>query len=677
MRVLAIAEKDIAAKRIAQALDGGTPSQRKVRGVTTYEARFQGAHITVIGLRGHILEVDYPKSLNNWRSIKPRDLVWAEPKRKITRHGRKIADALRTLAPDADRVVVATDYDREGELIGVEALDLVTSRNPSATVQRARFSALTDEEVQAAFRELQEVDEDLAASAETRQLLDLAWGASLTRFLTMNGRNRGEDGVLSVGRVQSPTLALLVEREREIEGFDPTPYWEVVANLQADGKGFLAWSTEGDKKERFWDRAEADRVLAQARGADEGVVSSVDRRVRNDHPPPPLNTTALVAAATNMGFTAKQALSTAEDLYTQGYISYPRTDNTVYPKSLRLKPLVTKLLDGPLGKDARRTLEQTNWRPTRGKKRTTDHPPIHPTQGASRGELRGRRWKLYAFIARRFLATLCDPARVEHLKVGVDLNGAPFRAKGKRVVSPGYREVYPHVRDDETLLPPMEEGDRVTVEEVERRDKETQPPKRYGQGSLVKEMEKRGLGTKSTRPNIIDTLYTRDYVKGNPPRPTELGCAVVDALQEHAEPIVDPEMTAELEEAMEGIAQGEEVQADVVRRSRAGLSRILKDLEEHRQGLRRVLRQGKEKADALGPCPECSEDLVVRTSRRGKRFAGCSAYPTCENSYSLPQKGGLDTTDRTCPECETPVVRILRKGRKPWTLCLVMDCDGT
>jgi DNA topoisomerase-1 len=677
MDVLVVAEKDQAARRVAEHLAGGDPDRRQVRGVNAYDLRRDGEEWTVVGLRGHVLELDYPPSLNDWGAIEPKDLVWAEPKRQVADHGSRHVAALRDLARDAGGVVVATDHDREGELIGKEAVEVVTEAADGAPVERVRFSSLTEGAVQRAFEDRGVLDEDLAAAAEARQVVDLAWGAALTRFLTMTAR--GDDDLLSVGRVQSPTLALLVDREREIEDFDPTPYWEIYAELEARGSAFEAQHTGGDDDDRFWDEEEARNRARRATAADEGEVTDVDERTYRDNPPRPFDTTAFVAEATSLGLSAKQALGVAEDLYTRGLVSYPRTDNTVYPSDLDLREILSRLEDGPFGDDAAR-LASGSLDPTSGDTETTDHPPIHPTSAASRSDLSDRQWKVYALVVRRFLATLSDPAYVETVGVSLDLAGEPFEARGKRVASPGYRRVYPYVETDEVHLPDLQEGDRAGVLGIDLRDKETRPPRRYGQGTLVEKMEELGVGTKSTRPNIVDKLYDRGYVTGGPPRPTPKGRALISALEAHAERVADPDMTADLEEEMAAIAEGEADLDWVVRRSRSALADVLEDLEEAEEELRDQLRPDTGPSgdgdEELGPCDECGGTIVVRRSRKGGRFAGCDAYPDCENSFDLPQRGTVEARGRTCGDCGTPVIAVDDGDGDPWVLCLPYECDG-
>ena len=227
-----------------------------------------------------------------------------------------------------------------------------------------RYSAITKEEIQKAFRNSGKVDFDLASSGEARQIIDLVWGAALTRYISLTSGRLGKE-FLSVGRVQSPTLALIVDREREIQAFVPEPYWEIYADLE---KELRVQHASG----RIWEKAEVDGIMARL--GPEGIVKSIEKKPRIDKPPAPFDTTSFISAASGIGFSAANAMRIAEWLYINGFISYPRTDNTVYPPSLDLKALTALFTKGAFAAEAKRLL-QGKMVPTRGKRSTTDHPP--------------------------------------------------------------------------------------------------------------------------------------------------------------------------------------------------------------------------------------------------------------------------------------------------------------
>jgi len=719
MKVVIISEKDIAAAKIAKILSDDGAVQSKMSGVNVYEWKDKKDEYACIGLRGHIITVDYPKQFNQWFRVKPKELIWAEPEKKVDKEAKNIASALESLARDADQVILATDYDREGELIGLEALNVIiqpdvaldlpaedekpkkkkkgakdaeaeaeeekpkkkkatkatkkaAARTKPLDVKRARFSALTKDEIKRAFSQLTQVDENLAMSAEARQVVDLAWGATLTRFISLASGQVGDD-FLSVGRVQSPVLALIVDKEKEIRSFVPVPYWEIHATLQK-GETFPAAHQEG----RFFEEPQARAVHGRLAGVKKATVKTVTRSERTENPPDPFNTTAFLRAATALGFGAAKAMSVAEDLYTSGWISYPRTDNTVYPPSLVLKDILQKFAEPRsfVAAEAQALLAKGELKPTAGKKTTTDHPPIHPTEVAMRTDLNEEQWKVYELVVRRFLATLSEPSTSESLKVTFDVGGEPFSSNGRRMVKPGFRGVYPYNKGSDILLPQMEEGDSITVTGVGIEAKKTKPPGRMSQGRLIQEMENLGLGTKSTRADILDKLYRRDFVRNNPPEPTETGFAVVDALEKYATIIAKPDMTATLEKEMDEIAEGQRPMTGVILDSRKMLEQVVEVLEENRTLLGQEIRQAMIKKNTIGTCPQCQKGLQIRKGRTGKRFVGCAGYPECTQTYPLPQFGKIMGEGVACQVCKAPAIKIINKGKRPWITCVTMGCEG-
>jgi DNA topoisomerase-1 len=665
---LIITEKDNAARRIADILSGGSATAERVDGVNVY--KWGGTRC--IGLSGHVVGVDFPPEYSDWRDVEPVELIDAPVEKHPTQEN--IVAALRRLARRASRVVVATDYDREGELIGKEALDLVRAVNDEAPVDRVRFSSITDREVRAAFENPDDLDVALAAAGEARQVVDLVWGAALTRYLSLSARQLGDD-FISVGRVQGPTLKLVVDREREIEAFDPEDYWELFATLRkAAGEGFEAQyfyrDDDGTEAERVWDEAAAEAADDVLGAASAATVADVDRRTRTDDPPAPFNTTQFIRAAGSLGYSAQRAMSIAEDLYTAGYLTYPRTDNTVYPDDLDPRELLEAFSGSTFEEEATALLSSEELTPTEGDEETTDHPPIHPTgELPRRSDLSEDEWEVYELVVRRFFATVADPAEWEHLRVvatvSADGDGAPgdgdlqLKANGKRLLSAGYHAVYPYSNASENVVPDVEPGEELAVTDVHLDAKQTQPPRRYGQSRLIETMESMGIGTKATRHDVIQKLYDRGYVEGDPPRPTRLARAVVEAAERFADRIVSEEMTAQLERDMTAIAEGEATYEEVREMLREVFEALMDAGDEVGDHLRESMKADK----TLGPCPESDHDLLVRRSRNGSYFVGCDGYPDCTFTLPLPSTGKPLVLEETCEDHGLRHVKMLA-GRK-------------
>ncbi len=669
---LIIAEKDKAAARIAEILDKGVQVIKEGK-LRVYKIRLGGEEAIVLPLAGHIVDVEFNNDFSSWKNTNLYDIIDSSFVYRPSR--MDIARVLRKYGKMADRLTVATDFDREGEAIGREAVSIIRRVNPNVKVDRARFSAITDEEITNAFKEenLYELDEALADSADARREIDLVWGAVLTRFISLASNMLGKN-FLSVGRVQTPTLALIVNREKEIKKFVPEKFWVVNALLEKAGAKFKALH----KREKFKDKEKAFAVKQKTVHSKEGVVKSVDLRKRKQSRPVPFNTNEFLRAAASLGVSPVKAIQIAENLYMSGYVSYPRTDNTVYPSSINLKEIVSKFLKSEFSEEAK-TLLQGKLIPSRGKMRTTDHPPIHPTGVAKKSKLDSQSWKIYELIVRRFFATLAEDAQVASTRVEIDINGEGFVAKGQTIVKRGWLEFYPYSKVKEEELPGMNKGDVVQVISVDVVEKETQPPNRYTPASLLKEMEKLGLGTKSTRPAIIQKLINRSYISGKKNyQPSDIAFRVVDSLEKHARDITLPDMTAKLEKEMEKISAGDILKSSVVIDSKTLLRKALSELEANKEVIGADIKEGAKldriKARMIGKC-KCGGELVIRRSRKtGKRFVACNRYPDCKEIYPLPQKGKVVPTGKTCPKCGTPVVRIYTK-RGSYEMCLDPNCE--
>ena len=747
---LIIAEKADAARRISYFLSDGGSKQKKAKGLSYIEFG-EGDRTVVIPLSGHIIEIDFPKELNDWKSVNLSTLVDSKILKNVK--NRTAYNTLKHFAPEADRIIIATDYDREGELIGVEALDIILSeirhldRKPQ--ILRAKFSALTGEEIRQAFSDPITVDYNLADSAEAREEIDLIWGAVLTRFFSLAAHRYGKN-FLSIGRVQTPTLALIVKREKEIMEFKPEPYWRILVTFFKKG-AFQGEYEGGNIREE-----ETARNIFNAINGKDGVTKEFEKHLERIGKPSPFNTTDFLREASRIGVPPAKAMSIAELLYTRGYISYPRTDNTVYQRSISLRSVLNKLVGSEFSEDVKKVLSQEKIVPSRGRTEAMDHPPIYPVNAVKKGVLKGDYAKIYELILRRFLATLYIAGEREIKEALITIGEHNFKTRGVRITNPGWLELYPYRRIEEFYHPDLEKGEAVKATEWNMVKEETKPPRRYDMASLLKTMEELSLGTKSTRHDIIGKLQDRGFIEGNPVKPTNLGIGLIDSVTTVKSRISEPEMTAELEGEMDRIAGKEMKKEDVVAQSRTMLHSVLSDFKNRESDIKdtinvslkmgeilgkcpfhdrniillknrdfytvkcedescrinfnmpgrsliqlledrcpicslpkiKVIRKGQSPdircinpkcdfnrtKDSFGECPSDGGSLVVRQSRYGKRFLGCSNYPDCKVTYALPQMGVLSLTGEKCPYCSAPLIIMTGKGRK-WKFCPKIDCE--
>jgi DNA topoisomerase I len=684
---LIVTEKNNSAKKIAEILGNGTKSDKSYKVPYYTWSDSEGEHMA-IGLKGHVLNPGFPEDYSNWQKTDLHDLIDAELIKEPT--DKNVLRALRKVAKDATTLVIATDFDREGELIGLEALTEILDVNPDLEdkVKRARYSALTKDEIERAFSNLDDLSFELAHAGAARQDIDLIWGATLTRAVSLATRRFGSN-FLSVGRVQSPTLGLIVERELERRAHKPKPYWEVFARFEHPDEAFEAHH----KEDRFWKKAEAEAAVSGT--ASPGVVSDVTARRGSRKPPTPFNTTAFSAeASSRLGITPSRAMRLAEELYMDGFVSYPRTDNTVYPTSLATRELVSSLVRIPEF-EAGAFLLEGDLKPTRGKKESTDHPPIHPTQAVNPGAFEGPKRRVYELIARRFLATFAPPMKTESTRADIEAGSESYFVRGSVVTDPGFASIYTYARSSDEEIPKLEKGQKLPLDgDPWIVDKETQPPSRISQGKLVEMMEERGLGTKATRPDIIQKLYDRGYVYSNPPVPSETGIAMYDAFKHYVPRMATPEMTAELEEDMDQIAAGQTSKDEVVGISREMLHGTYEDLHRQEEDLAKVIWKGMDEDRLLGPCIVCEragrkqEDgssnmlRIIRARKSGKRFVGCQGWKpddpnACDVTFPLPQRGGVFRLEERCSICgETPRVKVIPFRGRPWDLCFNEECPS-
>ncbi|MCK9580891.1 MAG: DNA topoisomerase I [Methanoregula sp.] len=657
---LIVAEKNISARRIAEILSNGKKVvENKDAGVSTYSF----GDTATVGLRGHVVEIDFEPGYSNWRSEQytPRSLIDAKTIKIPTE--KRIVSHLQRLSKTANRVTIATDFDTEGELIGKEAYELIRAANKTVTIDRARFSAITSQELHHAFTNTTELDFALAAAGEARQSIDLMWGASLTRFISLAAR-RGGQNILSVGRVQSPTLSMIVDREKEIEAFVPEKYWQLAITTEKRGELIEARHTNG----RFHEKAAAEQ--ARDRSREPLTVTDVKFGTKQDHAPSPFDTTTYIVAAARLGFSAANAMRIAEDLYMNGFISYPRTDNTVYPPSLDITGILGTIRNSPFRKDVDWVLANRRAVPTRGKKSSTDHPPIHPTGGATKELLGEDAFRIYELVLRRFLATLSPDAQWKTLKILFDACGEEYTTTGGQLMEPGWHAVYPFSEAREVILPAFEAGEKLPIRKVSLDEKETQPPARYTQSKLIQRMEELGLGTKSTRHEVIAKLVSRKYVEGTPLRPTLVGRVVTESLETYADTITKPDMTAAIEAHMQLIKQSQRTREDVIKESREILHRAFDQLEANEQVIGDDIRDRTAEEMNLGKCPVCGGTLAIKHMRGNSQFIGCSRYPDCSFNIGLPmaQWGFAVRTDEVCGIHHLNFVRLIRKGARPWDI---------
>jgi DNA topoisomerase I len=597
----------------------------------------------------------------------------------IERNDRHVQAISRKLK-EAQTLYLATDPDREGEAISWHLYELLQHRGllKDKSVHRIAFHEITQRAVQEAVAHPRALSIDLINAQQARRALDYLVGFNLSPLLWKKVR-RG----LSAGRVQSPALRLIVEREMEIEAFVAREYWTIEADV-AKGRAFTAMLSqfEGARVEQFTitDTVRAHAVTATLLAAASGGlrVEQVERKQRKRQPAPPFTTSTLQQeAARKLGFTAQRTMRTAQQLYegveiggdATGLISYMRTDSVHLAEEAlaEIRAFILQRYGAAQVPDAPRHYK------TKAKNAQEAHEAIRPTSVLRvptelAAYLNRDQLRLYELIWKRTVACQMQHATIN--TVAVELSGGPghlFRATGSTVADPGFMQVYLEGRDDavgsdedETLLPPLEPGDQVALKALRPEQHFTEPPARYGEATLVRALEEHGIGRPSTYASIISTLQDREYVRLDKKRffPSDVGRVVNRFLTEHFTQYVDYDFTARLEDDLDAVSRGEAEWVPLLEQFWQPFKAKVAYTETH------VTRSDVTQEALEELCPKCGGKLSIRLGRRG-RFIGCTCYPKCDYTRDLEGNDSSEVAQevegRHCPKCDAPLV--VKAGR--------------
>jgi len=673
MYELIITEKPQASKRVAEALAEGKAIKESINKVSYYKITRGKKDIIVACAVGHLYGLDEKKK--SW-DFPVFDIEWqpAYQSKKSAAFSKKYLQVIKKLCKDANEFTVACDYDTEGSVIGANVIKFACKQKNAS---RMKFSTLTKPDLIEAYENKSEtLDWGQVNAGEARHYLDYFNGISYSRALTHAYKTTGGFKVLSIGRVQGPALKIIVDREKEIKAFKPVPYWQIELKGAVNKGDIIAWHI----KDKFWDKKEADKVMKNIKGQKEGRVDKVEKTQFKQLPPNPFDLTALqIEAYRVFKIQPKDTLAIAQDLYTSGFISYPRTSSNQLPAKIGYSKILSLLAKQGKYKELCSKLLKTNLQPNNGKKTDLAHPAIYPTGIMPRVDDRAA--KIYDLIVRRFMATFGEAALRETMKVYIAVNKEIFVAKGTRTTEKGWFVYYGnYVRLEEEELPKVKENDIVNVKKITLHEKETQPPKRYTPASIIRELEKRSLGTKATRAQIIDTLFQRHYVHGQKSiEATELGINTIETLGKYVPKIIDEALTRHFEEEMEEIREGKKKKEDILEEAKGAITNVIKDFRKHEkevgENLKKAYWQAKDTMNTIGKCPNCKKgDLMIRKGKYGM-FAACSAYPKCKTTISLPSGANIRSAKKNCEICGYPMVKEIRK-KSVREYCLNPNCKS-
>ena len=625
--------------------------------------RFLGKEFVVKSSFGHIR--DLPKSKMGIDI--EHDF---EPSYSIPPKARKVVTELKGLAKKAERVFLATDEDREGEAIGwhlVAALKL-----PADTTERIVFHEITKSAIEEALKKPRKLDQHLVDAQQARRVLDRLVGYELSPFLWKKIKYG-----LSAGRVQSAAMRLIVDREKEIQAFKAQEYWTIEALLKKGSAEpeFVARLVKKDgatlDKLDIKNKRQADAIQAKLKGA-AYIVETVKVSERKVSPAPPYTTSTLQQdSSRRLGYSAKQTMLLAQQLYegveigaegSVGLITYMRTDsvNLAEQSLAEGKQVLEKEFGAEYSAAAPRRYK------TKSKAAQEAHEAIRPTSFARTPEsvkqfLDARQFKLYDLIWRRALASQMPDAKLDATTVDIGAGSLVFRANGLVIKFDGFQRVLGSA-SKETHLPALKEKDELTLKDLKGVQHFTEPPPRFSDASLIKAMEELGIGRPSTYAPTLSTIQERGYVDKIEKKfkPTEIGILVNDVLVKHFPEIVDLKFTSNMEEDLDRIAAGEKEWVPVIRNF---YDPFHKNLEAKEKAVTKE-ELTTEKSDEL--CPKCGKPMLIKMGRFGK-FLACSGYPDCKTT--LPLKAEREAQEKIekeypqekCPECGSPMQ--IKRGR--------------
>jgi DNA topoisomerase-1 len=603
-----------------------SPSKAK-----TIEKYLDGAY-TVRASVGHVR--DLPKSNKKAIDIEAGFV----PHYEISKGKEKVVHELQQLSQKATEIILATDPDREGEAISWHLKELLDAdKKVKAPIKRVTFNEITKEAVTEALKEPRDLDEKLIKAQEARRVLDRLVGYDLSGIIWKKVRYG-----LSAGRVQSPALRIIMEREREIRAFIPEAYWVLSGLFETPKKEKLTLSCVEEPREE----KEVERILKAGRDG-KWTVQDVKESEQKRQPRAPFTTSTLQqTASSRLGFSPSRTMQVAQKLYEAGHITYMRTDSTNLSK--QAQDQILALVKKEYGAE----YAEAHVYKTKSKNAQEAHEAIRPThvEMQSVGS-NDEQKKLYKLIWERVVSSQMTDAKLLKTKIVANIAGEKipdFTANGSRVLFPGWLTVDVDARGEDVELPKVTKGETLKLIDLTSESKETQPPSRYTEAGLVKELEARGIGRPSTYASIMRTIEERGYVnkEGRTLFPTDTGEVVSGFLEEHFAQYISDTFTAEMEDELDDIANGKR---EYVKTLKDFYGPFLKEVKA-KDKVAKATNMGDAPADML--CPKCGSSMIVKLARNGK-FYSCSRYPECAGARTLEGKEleGPKETGEACPLC--------------------------
>ncbi len=576
-------------------------------------SKYLDGKYTVKASVGHIR--DLPKSNKKAIDIEGGFI----PHYEISPGKEEVVSEIQALAKKADEIILATDPDREGEAIAWHIAEATKLTNPKRVV----FHEITKEAILEAMEHPRPIDQNLREAQEARRVLDRLVGYDLSGLIWKKVRYG-----LSAGRVQSPALRIIMEREREIRAFKSTKYWVITADVATKSKTPFTLTCTKEPT----DFKEVEDIVAKGKKAGKDgtwEVTDIEEGTMKRSPKAPFITSTLQqAASSRLGFAPSRTMSIAQRLYEAGHITYMRTDSTNLSKMALAQ--IASVVEKKFGKN---NLQFRTYA-AKSKNAQEAHEGIRPTHiDVEKAGMNDEQKKLYSLIWSRTVASQMTDAEMLRTKIIANIGGdqiPDFAINGSRVLSPGWLQADPGARGEDVELPKLSKGDELDLKEIKSEEKATQPPPRYSEAGLVKELEKRGIGRPSTYASIIRTIEERGYVEkeNKALKPTDTGDVVSSFLEENFMEYINDSFTAEMEDSLDDIATGKKKYLNVLK---TFYGPFLKDVKA-KEKTAKITNLGD--ADAKFKCPKCASSMIIKLGRGGK-FLSCDRYPDCDGALMI------------------------------------------
>ena len=677
-----------------------------------------GDRIKITSVTGHVSSFDYPPPYDkktNWGESDPENLIDLDAIEIPI--NENLHNQLIELGSNCTHLVIATDWDPQGESIGSQIIRLIEKgkqTKDTIIVSRMRFTATNIPSLMRAFKEQFLIDGSLVSSVDSLRRQDLRMGASLTRFLTVGIEEKGINRLISYGPCQSSVLWIIVKKYLEKQLFEPQPFWEmkVIHELKIEEVAEKSVKKKKSKKKpskkqtkkkkglsnqdelKFvfnWinnpilSEPELLKLKTKLSNTSEGTIKSQERELQPILRPKPLDTDTLEADGSRLfRVSPKLIADTAEKLYNTGFITYPRTESSYYLQK-DLTPVCEKFIDSDIFvSEAKECIDSGNTKnPSQGKF-SKDHEPIIPVKPATESDIttaikgtdfeNSLAWRIYDYITRRFFATVHLDAELEVTTTTIDVKTEEFIHKGQQVAQEGFLAIFPYRKIPQNPAYPVSKGKIIDIK-IDSEKKFTKPPDLWTESQLIREMARLNIGTDATRSQHIATVIERGFAKvqtgSRTLLPTEIGIAFFDTFSKYAEKLILPEIRETVEQWTVGIRTGEntpeKVDQNVKDLTKSSLNELKKNktdiFTEFVEKIQSTTKEGSE----FGVCMKCGEILVLKGSTKGKRYLLCS-NTSCGQTYLLPKKGDLTLLPEKCHACPMYPIQV-GSGTKSWIFC--------